>query len=268
METNLTDFFKRQSNEVHDDDTLRIYLSKDGTPDMVLEPGEFRVFSCEPTLGEWTKSIVLDNTYDTRGGYRDNVWDWNFGEEALDSLDIDAPISFEIIPGGRLRMRQALACWPGDQLVLDEKTNKSGNEVGNDKNDFFYRSSEASEVVFSDINQGKYPSPGEKFFPSWRHVQDKFEKPNDEWDGRTPYPTPTSPPLEPDLVTVIDITAKPADAADAPFPLLTHSNPFAHGAGERRRAERRGRRPRLPRRFAQLPVHRPQRRLGEHTREP
>ncbi|MDP4658972.1 MAG: hypothetical protein NWS49_06440 [Opitutales bacterium] len=227
METNLTDFFKRQSNEVHDDDTLRIYLSKDGTPDMVLEPGEFRVFSCEPTFGEWTKSIVLDNTYDTRGGYRDNVWDWNFGEEALDSLDIDAPISFEIIPGGRLRMRQALACWPGDQLVLDEKTNKSGNEVGNDKNDFFYRSSEASEVVFSDINQGKYPSPGEKFFPSWRHVQDKFEKPNDEWDGRTPYPTPTSPPLEPDLVTVIDITAKPADAADAPFPLLTHSNPFA-----------------------------------------
>ena len=227
METNLTDFFKRQSNEVQDDDTLRIYLSKDGAPDMVLEPGEFRVFSCEPTIGDWTKSIVLDNTYDTRGGYRDNVWDWNFGADALAVLDIEAPISFEIVPGGRLRMRQALAAWPGDQLILDQKTNKSANEIGNDKSEFIYRSSEASEVVFSDINQTKYPSPGEKFFPSWRHVQDKYAKPNSDWDGRVPFPTPTSPPLEPDLVTVIDITTKPADAVDAPFPLLTHSNPFA-----------------------------------------
>ncbi len=234
MQTSLTDFFKRQSPEVQDDDTLRIYLAKDGAPDMVLEPGEFRVFSCEPTIGDWTKSIVLDNTFDTRGGYRDNVWDWNFGADALDVLDIEAPISFEIIPyntrenkPGRLRMRQALACWPGDQLVLDQKTNKSGNEIGNDKNDFFYNSSEATEVVFSEINAVRQPSPGEKFFPSWRHVQDKYAKPNSDWDGRVPFPTPTSPPLEPDLVTVIDIMAKPADAVGAPYPLLSHSNPFA-----------------------------------------
>jgi len=238
MKTRLGDFFQRQSNEVHDDDTLRIYLAKDGAPDMVLEPGEFRVFSCEPTIGDWTKSIVLDNTYDTRGGYRDNVWDWNFGADALASLDIEAPISFEIIPydpdkpgdaaeHGRLRLRQAIAAWPGDQLVLDQKTNKSANEAANDKNDFIYRSSEASEIVFSGISPAKYPSPGEKFFLSWRHVQDKYAKPNSDWDGRVPYPTPTSPPLEPDLVTVIDITAKPADAVGAPFPLLSHSNPFA-----------------------------------------
>lgn len=240
LETRLTDFFKRQSNEVQDDDTLRIYLAKDGAPDMVLEPGEFRVFSCEPAIGDWTKSIVLDNTYDTRGGYRDNVWDWNFGEDALAVLDIEAPISFEIVPSGRLRMRQAVAAWPGDQLVLDQKANKSANEVGNDKNDFFYRSSEATEVVFTDINQTKYPSPGEKFFASWRHVQDKYDRPNQDWDGRVPFPTPTSPPLEPDLVTVIDITAKPADATAAPFPVLTHSNPFAAtaraSAGGRRAA--------------------------------
>ena len=238
MKTRLGDFFLRQSNEVQDDDTLRIYLAKDGAPDMVLEPGEFRVFSCEPTIGDWTKSIVLDNTYDTRGGYRDNVWDWNFGADALATLDIESPISFEIIPydpdkpgdateHGRLRLRQAIAAWPGDQLVLDQKTNKSANEAANDKNDFIYRSSEASEIVFNGISPAKYPSPGEKFFPSWRHVQDKYSKPNGDWDGRVPYPTPTSPPLEPDLVTVIDITAKPADAVGAPFPLLSHSNPFA-----------------------------------------
>jgi len=227
FETSITDFFGRQSPEVHDDDTLRIYLSKDGSPDMTLEPGEFRVFSCEPNIGEWTKSIVLGNTYDTRGGYRDNVWDWNFGDAAMDVLDINSPIAFEIIPGGRLRMRHALACWPGDQLVFDQKTNKTGNEIGNDKNDFFYRSTENTEVVFSDINQTKYPSPGEKFFPSWRDVQDKYLRPNDQADGRYPYPAPDSPPLEPDLVTVIDISVKPADAAGAPFPVLSHSNPLA-----------------------------------------
>ncbi|MFM2211060.1 MAG: hypothetical protein RL639_254, partial [Verrucomicrobiota bacterium] len=238
MKTRLGDFFLRQSNEVQDDDTLRIYLAKDGAPDMVLEPGEFRVFSCEPTIGDWTKSIVLDNTYDTRGGYRDNVWDWNFGADALATLDIESPISFEIIPydpdkpgdateHGRLRLRQAIAAWPGDQLVLDQKTNKSASEAANDKNDFIYRSSEATEIVFNGISPAKYPSPGEKFFPSWRHVQDKYDKPNGDWDGRVPYPTPTSPPLEPDLVTVIDITAKPADAVGAPFPSLSHSNPFA-----------------------------------------
>lgn len=227
FETPLVDFLKRQSPEVQDDDTLRIYLSKDGNPDMVLEPGEFRVFSCEPTVTKWTKSIVLNNTYDTRGSYNDEVPDWNFGPGVFEHIDYFSPISLEIIPGGRLRMRQAITAWPGDQLVLDQKTNKSGNEIGNDKTDFFYRSSEASEVVFSDINQSKYPSPGEKFFPDWYAVQDKYAKPNYEWDGRNPYPNPDSPPLEPDLIAVVDITAKTADAVGAPFPLLSHSNPLA-----------------------------------------
>ena len=227
FETPLVDFLKRQSPEVQDDDTLRIYLSKDGNPNMMLEPGEFRVFSCEPTITKWTKSIVLNNAYDTRGSYNDEVPDWNFGPGVFDVLDYLSPIGVEIVPGGRLRMRQAIASWPGDQLVLDQKTNKSGNEIGNDKQSFFYDSSEVSEVVFSDINQDKYPSPGELFFPNWYAVQDKYEKPNYEWDGRTPYPTPTSPPLEPDLIAVVDITAKTADTVGAPFPLLSHSNPLA-----------------------------------------
>ena len=227
-ETSLFDFLKRQSPEVQDDDTLRIYLSKDGNPDMVLEPGEFRVFSCEPTIANWSKSIVLGNAYDTRGSFSDADPDWNFETLVPDEyFNYDAPVGFEIIPGGRLRMRQALACWPGDQLVLNQKTNKSGNEIGNDKNDFFYRSSEISEVVFSDINQSKYPSPGERTFPSWYRVQDKYAKPNYEWDGRNPYPNPDSPPLEPDLIAVVDITAKTADTVGAPFPLLSHSNPLA-----------------------------------------
>lgn len=220
-ETPLSRFFNLQDNKSDDEDTFRLYLTKDKATTITLEPGELRVFSCEPVIGEWTKSVVLDNTYDTRGGFRDNVWDWGFGDAATETFDLNSPIAFEIIPGNRLRMRHAVAAWPGDQLKLDSSPGNS------DKNDFFYRSSEVSEVVVNDITAAKYPSPGEKFFASWRHVQDKYPRPSPYYDGRNPYPTPTSPPLEPDLISVIDISAKQADAADAPFPTFTHSNPLA-----------------------------------------
>jgi hypothetical protein len=220
-ETPLSDFFSLQSGNSDDEDSFRLYLSKDNNAAMTLEPGEHRVFSCEPVISDWAKSIVLNNTYDTRGGYRDNVWDWGFGSEATDTFDIGSPIAFEIIPGGNMRMRHALASWPDDQLFLDKSPGNS------DKNDFFYKSSEVNEVVFNDINQTKYPSPGEKFFPSWRHVRDKYPRPDPTYDGRLPYPTPTSPPLEPDLVNVIDISVKTADAEGAPFATLALSNPLA-----------------------------------------
>lgn len=220
-ETPLTRFFNLQDNKSDEEDTFRLYLTKDKSPTITLEPGELRVFSCEPVVGEWTKSIVLDNTYDTRGGFRDNVWDWGFGDAATETFDLNSPIAFEIIPGNRLRMRHAVAAWPGDQLKLDS------NPGNSDKNDFFYRSSEVSEVVVNNVTSASHPSPGEKFFASWRHVRDKYPRPDPYYDGRNPYPTPTSPPLEPDLISVIDISAKQADAADAPFPTYTHSNPLA-----------------------------------------
>lgn len=220
-ETPLSRFFNLQDKNSDDEDTFRLYLTKDKKTTITLAPGELRVFSCEPVIGEWTKSVVLDNTFDTRGGFRDNVWDWGFGDAATQTFDLNSPIAFEIVPLGRVRMRHALSVWPGDQLTL---SNTPGNS---DKTDFFYRSSEVSEVVISDITQARYPSPGEKFFPSWRHVRDKYPRPDPYYDGRLPYPTPTSPPLEPDLVSVIDISAKTADSADAPFPTFTHSNPLA-----------------------------------------
>jgi hypothetical protein len=220
-ETPLSDFFSLQGGNSDDEDSFRLYLSKDNNAAMTLEPGEHRVFSCEPVISEWAKSIVLNNTYDTRGGYRDNVWDWGFGDEATDNFDIGSPIAFEIIPGGNMRMRHAVASWPDDQLFLNSSPGNS------DKNDFFYKSSEVNEVVFTDINQTKYPSPGEKFFSSWRAVRDKYPRPTPTSDGRNPYPTPTSPPLEPDLVNVIDISVKTADAEGAPYATLALSNPLA-----------------------------------------
>ena len=220
-ETALSQFFNLQSSNSDDEDTFRLYLTKDKNTTITLEPGELRVFSCDPVIGDWTKSIVLDNTSDTRGGYRDNVWDWGFGSAATDTFDIAAPIAFEIIPGGNMRMRHALASWPGDQLSLDT------NPGNSDKNDFFFNSSEVSEVVFTGINQTKYPTPGEKFFSSWRAVRDKYQRPDPYYDGRIPYPTVSSPPLEADLISVIDISAKTADVTGAPYATLTHSNPFA-----------------------------------------
>ncbi|NBV53992.1 MAG: hypothetical protein EBR83_10840, partial [Verrucomicrobia bacterium] len=181
-ETKITDFFTRQAPDSDNDDTFRFYLTKDASASITLEPGEMRVFSCEPKMGEWAKSIVLDNTYNIQGGYRDNVWDWNFGDAATLTFNIDNPIALEIIPGGNLRVRHALSCWPGDQLELNTSASSS---AAADKNDFLAKSSETSEIAFNDIGQTKYPSPGEKFFLSWRHVQNKFPRPNiPEWDGR------------------------------------------------------------------------------------
>ncbi len=225
FETSLTDFFKRQSGEVDDDDTFRLYLANDtsegdagtSTPitPITLEPGEFRVFSCEPKFGEWSKDIVLGNAYSTRGGFRDNVLDWNLGTAAEAAFDIASPIGMEIIPADNIRIRHAIACRPKDELILDSSSSTSASLK---KTNFFYNNSEASEIVFTDINSTKYPNPGEKFFLSWRHVRNKT------LDG---LPGSTQPTLEPDLISVIDITAKPADAAGAPFPSLTHSNPLA-----------------------------------------
>ena len=223
FETSLTEFFRKQNlEEVSDDDTFRLYLANDtsegdagkSTPitPITLEPGEFRVFSCEPKIGEWSKDIVLGNTYSTRGGFRDNVLDWNLGKDAEAAFDITSPIGFEIIPAGNVRVRHAVASRPNDELILDSSSSTSADMK---KENFFYNNSEASEIVFTDINSTKYPNPSEKFFMSWRHVRNKTV------DG---LPNSTQAPLEPDLISVIDITAKPADADGAPFPSLTHSN--------------------------------------------
>ena len=220
----VTEFFKAQSPDSDTEDTFRFYLVQDtaaADKSITLEPGELRVFSCKPVIGEWTKSIVLDNTYDNRGGYRDNFPDWDFG-----TYDWKLPIGFEIVPGDKLRMRHSLACWPGDQL--DMLTGPAAN-ANADKINYLSKSSEVSEVVFTDI-ASKHPSVGERVYPDWLAIKDMYDRPPSapvDWDGRNPWPTPTSPPLPADVVAVIDITAKTADATDAPYPAFTHSNPLA-----------------------------------------
>jgi hypothetical protein len=223
---NLAGFFQAQNQTATDEDTVRFYLSDTDTQrTILLEPGEFRIFSCKPeprTL--WTKSVALNNGYDTRGGFQnrweetENYWDeiiWNSDDE----IEITNPLSIEIVPpenGGGLSIRHGLACWPKDDLTLNQNSDK-----------FLHDSSEVSKIDVSGINPTNHPRAGERLFPDWLSVVDLYPRPFSNLDGRLPYPKKDSPPNEGDLITVIDITAKPADHQAARFPLVSHSNPFS-----------------------------------------
>ena len=223
----IAGFLKTQDPNSDDEDTLRFYLSDRNNQTITLKPGELRVFSCEPIAGTWTKSLVLGSAYDYRGGFSESAPSDTLLEE---KIDINEPVYFEIIPydlerkiPGKMRMRHALACWPGDELFYTKSPGSSDKEV------FFLKSSEAAEVVFTDINQSIYPSQGEKSFPDWKSISHKYPRKNETSDGRIPYPVDAKPNPA-DLITVIDIEAKCADVTGSPFPVFTHSNPLAASA--------------------------------------
>ena len=220
-ETPIALFLKTMDPSSDSEDTLRFYLRDGVNSTIKLEPGEFRVFSCEPLVGNLSKSLVLGSPYDYRGGLSESVP----SDVTLENImNMDEPVYFEVIPNDTLRMRHALACWPGDQL------NYTTNPGASDKDDFFLKSSEATETVFTGITREKYPSQGERCFQSWLAISPKYPRKDDNlWDGRVPYPTGAAPNPA-DLITVIDIETKCADSNAAPFPILSHSNPLAASA--------------------------------------
>lgn len=212
----LSEFFNMQAADTATEaDTFKVYLPKD----VVIAPGETRVFSCPPGNEKWAQSVQLTNTYSSTGGFFDDAADWGFGSASV--FDLTNAIGMQINPaGGNFRMRHALTCWPGDELK------NNGNTV-----DFFFNSSEQAEVVhknisdttFSSLKPGAYGAPaGEKFFSDYSYINDKFN--------------PDGSPAEPSIISVIEIAAKTADsttpdlasaATASPFPTYTHSNPLA-----------------------------------------
>lgn len=212
----LSEFFNMQAADTANEaDTFKVYLPKD----VVIAPGETRVFSCPPGNEKWAQSVQLTNTYSSTGGFFDDAQDWGFGTAQIFTLT--NPIGMQINPaGGNFRMRHALTCWPGDELK------NNGSTV-----DFFFNSSEQAEVVhknisdttFSSLKPGAYGAPvGEKFFADYSFINDKLY--------------PDGSPAEPSIISVIEIAAKTADsttpdlasaATASPFPTYTHSNPLA-----------------------------------------
>jgi hypothetical protein len=212
----LSEFFNMQAADTATEaDTFKVYLPKD----VVIAPGETRVFSCPPGNEKWSQAVQLTNTYSSTGGFFDDAADWGFGSASV--FDLTNAIGMQINPsGGNFRMRHALTCWPGDELK------NNGNTV-----DFFFNSSEQAEVVhknisdttFSSLKPGAYGAPaGEKFFADYSYINDKLY--------------PDGSPAEPSIISVIEIAAKTADsttpdlasaATASPFPTYTHSNPLA-----------------------------------------
>jgi hypothetical protein len=211
----LSRFFNMQAADSTEADSFKVYLPKD----VVIAPGETRVFSCPPGNEKWAQAVQLTNTYSSTGGFFDDAADWGFGSASV--FNLSNAIGMQINPsGGNFRMRHGLTCWPNDELK------NNGNSV-----DLFFKSSEQAEVVhknisdttFTSLKPGAYGAPtGEKFFTDYSFINDKFY--------------PDGSPAEPSIISVIEIAAKTADsttpdlasaATASPFPTYTHSNPLA-----------------------------------------
>ena len=211
----LSRFFNMQAADSTEADSFKVYLPKD----VVIAPGETRVFSCPPGNEKWAQAVQLTNTYSSTGGFFDDAADWGFGSASV--FNLSNAIGMQINPsGGNFRMRHGLTCWPNDELK------NNGNSV-----DLFFKSSEQAEVVHKNISDttftglvpGAYGAPnGEKFFADYTYINDKF--------------FPDGSPAEPSIISVIEIAAKTADsttpdlasaATASPFPTYTHSNPLA-----------------------------------------
>ena len=206
----LSDLFKGQSSASTNEDNFKVFLPKDVT----LAPGESRIFSCPAGTQPWKQAVTLTNTYASTGGYCDPS-----GSAIDGGIDLTNKIGMQIVPtGGNFRMRQAITCWPNDEIK------ENGNTV-----DFFFKCSELNEVLHKEIDAAKFSSlsstaVGERQFLTYEDIADKYMA-----DGTTPE--------EPSIISVIEIAIKTADStnvdprtpgdAASPFPSLTHSNPFA-----------------------------------------
>jgi hypothetical protein len=215
----LTQLLRVNGRSAEKDDTFRIYLRGDiNNPDIVLEPGEFRVFSCQPVaanmsnISDWSQATAATNQLTVgRALEIDEIIDSTAGGSYDAEIDERITFTAEIASGPNLRMRHALDCWPGDRLELK----KDGTRTANDQLSFFLNSSEHSELV---ITQGTMTAAG-RTFSGIGDIPPKYVD-SSQLEGTGPTRTPAP-------FAVIDIEAKSANEDRAPFPLFTHSNPMA-----------------------------------------
>jgi hypothetical protein len=233
----LTKLLRTNGHVTESDDVLRVYLGGEATNTaIILEPGEMRVFSCQPINGNlagttsWTQTTATINRF-TPGRAMEISELAHGGEGSIESgIYEDEAFDAEIFAGPSLRIRHALDCWPGDKLLLD----RNGSSSANDKLNFFRNSSEHTELVVNELNL----SASRHFADGVKEKEINFRYVDEQY-------TSTGPTQAPTPFAVIDIAAKTANADRAPFPLFTHSNPLAgslraSGAGRTAAGELKG----------------------------
>ena len=230
----LTTLLRTNGHITEADDVLRLYLGGDtANTGVIMEPGEMRVFSCQPLNGNlagitsWTPTTGTVNRFTSGRAMEISEIVQRAGGSYDDGINEEEPFTAEIFAGPSLRVRHALDCWPGDKLLLD----RNGSKSANDKLNFFRDSSEHAELVVNDLDLS-----ASRGFGGVHELPFKFA------DGQFTSTGPTNAPMP---FAVIDIAAKTADTDRAPFPLLTHSNPLAgslraSGAGRTSAGELKG----------------------------
>jgi len=204
FEIPLSLFFGLQDDQrSNDSDMFRINI-----PNFVLQPGEYRVFSCsDPNTVDWHRVVALTNAFNQSGGFNDTLDDWGFGPSSEWSTS-DA-FGFEVLPAGDFRVRYGLACWPGDTInsTMDTAT-------------LYQHTSEHTELYYRSLDPAKVGVAGEKFFANYSQIAPKYIR---------------GIPQPPSIITVMDLAMKPViesppggtGPALSPFPLFSHSNPMA-----------------------------------------
>ena len=213
----LTTLLRTNGNIAEADDVLRLYLGGDSANTAItLEPGEMRVFSCQPIAGSlagitpWTQTTATVNQFTPGRAMENSEIVQRTGGSYDSNINEEEGFTAEIFAGPSLRMRHALDCWPGDRLLLE----RNGSNSANDKLNFFRNSSEHTELVVNNLNL----SAARTFAAGVTDIPSKYADGQFNSTGPTQAPTPFA---------VIDIAAKTASTARAPFPLFTHSNPLA-----------------------------------------
>lgn len=195
----LSAFFTGADSASNSNDLMRAYLPTAFT----LQPGEFRVFSASGETPNGRTLVMAEGLSPLNGLQLPDSLDPAWGAAGNDLTEAES-FTFAVIPYGSFRVRQALACWPGDQL----KKNAFNTTA------LYHKSSEHAELFYRNLNPDSDDPPGG--VPSTPY--DSLPWKADPLTGAAGTPLP---------VTAVDIAARTANWTSSPFPVFTHSNPMA-----------------------------------------
>ncbi|MFZ9202151.1 MAG: hypothetical protein ACO23N_06975 [Opitutales bacterium] len=192
----LQDMTRALDSSGYNGENLRTYI-----PEIVLQPGEFRVFS--PTASApvpFTRIATAGNTYDFLGGFWVPCLTSDTSTLATYNPGMGDSFSIGFVTGGALYGRHLMSCWPGDSIMEAATT-------GSDA--MYNKCSEHTELFDSQMSAIRNGTAAAITYPAGT------------WSSQVP--SVGSPPK---IFAVVDYSVRwPKDAL--PYPILTHSNPLA-----------------------------------------